>query len=599
MLPPLFIKIMGNFLQILSDNIISIYIFIAFVIIQYIFFSQCQKKIGNIKKIFPRSSYSVIRNDEGIIQINTVSGYDIYNEIITKINNYISENSDCVDLNEMKDIVNRITDKEFNSAVANRAFPMYLGLMGTYSGIAFGLGSLVWAMVENTDKMFGSEAVYTFIGGVVVAMLTSFFGLIFTTLNNNSASLTSKYLDSEKDTFFSLLQTEVLPLVPSTLAQTLKEEFQSSISSLGQTIGNLNTTISSLNTELKSTFENITQEFGNKLSNSLRGIQETVKVLTESSSAYVESMRKQDEILNKLNSPAFATVLNKICTTIDKCESANSKIEEIKDNANIISEKQSEINEQQNVLLTSQTELINAQKSAVENIKGLKNEFGKDVVELHEQLNNISISSQERLNTLLKEPSAMFNYIKETLEQFKVIANFVENVAENEFTAQSGRIEYINNQLSALEKAGDTVKNYLAQTKQDLENYLDSEKSNIKNSAKDFVMSWNRMFSEMSANEVENPLAYLRNLSSLQEKLDSIQLSIKEREEETKIIEQLNGIKEQLDVIAKKKEIIGGKGAGNIKPIIAPINYPSEPKGLMGRISKIFQIKKSKKEKYE
>lgn len=599
MLPPLFIKIMGNFLQILSDNIISIYIFIAFVIIQYIFFSQCQKKIGNIKKIFPRSSYSVIRNDEGIIQINTVSGYYIYNEIITKINNYISENSDCVDLNEMKDIVNRITDKEFNSAVANRAFPMYLGLMGTYSGIAFGLGSLVWAMVENTDKMFGSEAVYTFIGGVVVAMLTSFFGLIFTTLNNNSASITSKYLDSEKDIFFSLLQTEVLPLVPSTLAQTLKEEFQSSISSLGQTIGNLNTTISSLNTELKSTFENITQEFGNKLSNSLRGIQETVKVLTESSSAYVESMRKQDEILNKLNSPAFATVLNKICTTIDKCESANSKIEEIKDNANIISEKQSEINEQQNVLLTSQTALINAQKSAVENIKGLKNEFGKDVVELHEQLNNISISSQERLNTLLKEPSAMFDYIKETLEQFKVIANFVENVAENEFTAQSGRIEYINNQLRALEKAGDTVKNYLAQTKQDLENYLDSEKSNIKNSAKDFVMSWNRMFSEMSANEVENPLAYLRNLSSLQEKLDSIQLSIKEREEETKIIEQLNGIQEQLDVIAKKKEIIGSKGTGNNKTITVSINSPSEPKGLMGRINKIFQIKKSKKEKYE
>lgn len=599
MLPPLFIKIMGNILQILSDNIISIYIFIAFVIIQYIFFSQCQKKIGNIKKIFPKSSYSVIRNDEGIIQINSVSGYDIYNEIITKINNYISENSDCVDLNEMKDIVNRITDKEFNSAVANRAFPMYLGLMGTYSGIAFGLGSLVWAMVENTDKMFGSEAVYTFIGGVVVAMLTSFFGLIFTTLNNNSASITSKYLDSEKDIFFSLLQTEVLPLVPSTLAQTLKEEFQSSISSLGQTIGNLNTTISSLNTELKSTFENITQEFGNKLSNSLRGIQETVKVLTESSSAYVESMRKQDEILNKLNSPAFATVLNKICTTIDKCESANSKIEEIKDNANIISEKQSEINEQQNVLLTSQTALINAQKSVVENIKELKNEFGKDVVELHEQLNNISISSQERLNTLLKEPSAMFDYIKETLEQFKVIANFVENVAENEFTAQSGRIEYINNQLRALEKAGDTVKNYLAQTKQDLENYLDSEKSNIKNSAKDFVMSWNRMFSEMSANEVENPLAYLRNLSSLQEKLDSIQLSIKEREEETKIIEQLNGIQEQLDVIAKKKEIIGSKGTGNNKTITVPINSPSEPKGLMGRINKIFQIKKSKKEKYE
>lgn len=384
-----------------------------------------------------------------------------------------------------------------------------------------------------------------------------------------------------------------MPLVPSTLAQTLKEEFQSSISSLGQTIGNLNTTISSLNTELKSTFENITQEFGNKLSNSLRGIQETVKVLTESSSAYVESMKKQDEILNKLNSPAFATVLNKICTTIDKCESANSKIEEIKDNTNIISEKQSEINKQQNILLASQTTLINAQQSAVENIKGLKNEFGRDVVELHEQLNNISISSQERLNTLLQEPSAMFNYIKETLEQFKLIANFVENVVENEFTAQSGRIEYINNQLSALEKAGDTVKNYLAQTKQDLESYLNSEKSNIKNSAKDFVMSWNKMFSEMSANEVENPLAYLRKLLSLEEKLDSIQSSITKREEEAQIIEQLNKIQEQLNIIAKNKNV-RGVGNGGQSPTTEPVNPPKKPKGLRNILKNIFSIKKSK-----
>lgn len=578
---------MENFLQILSDNIISIYIFIAFVIIQYIFFFKCQKKISNIKKIFPKSSYSVTKNEEGIIQINIVNGYNIYNEIITKINNYISENSDCVDLNEMKDIVNRITDKEFNSAVANRAFPMYLGLMGTYSGIAFGLGSLVWAMVENTDKMFGSEAVYTFIGGVVVAMLTSFFGLIFTTINNNVASLASKHLDSEKDIFFSLLQTEVLPLVPSTLAQTLKEEFQSSISSLGDTIGNLNTTISSLNTELKSTFENITLEFGIKLSNSLKGIQDTVKVLTESSSVYVESMRKQDEILNKLNSNTFATVLNKISTTIDKCENVNYKIEDIKDNANIIYKKQSDINKQQDILLNSQIALLKAQETAVENLKGIKDEFGKDVVELHKQLNNISISSQERLNTLLQEPSAMFNYIKETLSQFEVISKFVENVAENEFTTQSGRIEYINNQLKALEKAGETVKNYLAQTKQDLEIYLDSEKSNIKNSAKDFVMSWNKMFSEMSANDVENPLAYLSKLSNLEEKLDSIQLAFKEREKEDEIIEQLNKIQELLSLISKKK------AGPNHKPNQVSI---SKNNGIIQWI-KEFPLFKSKKSK--
>lgn len=97
----------------------------------------------------------------------------------------------------------------------------------------------------------------------------------------------------------------------------------------------------------------------------------------------------------------------------------------------------------------------------------------------------------------------------------------------------------------------------------------------------------------MSANEVENPLAYLRKLLSLEEKLDSIQSSITKREEEAQIIEQLNKIQEQLNIIAKNKNV-RGVGNGGQSPTTEPVNPPKKPKGLRNILKNIFSIKKSK-----
>lgn len=535
--------------QILTDNKISIVIFVFFFLIQLILFLYARRKIKKVSKIFPDGDHTVIDNDTNKPQIASVNGHEVYNEILNKINMYTSENSDSIDFNEMKDIANRISDKELQAATSNTASPMYIGLMGTYIGVAFGLFQLVYSMANDSGKMFDSNAVYIFIGGVIVAMMTSFFGLVFTTINNRFASEVTKILEGQRDRFYIFLQSKILPVLPSTLAQTLKEELQRSIGALGNTIGTLDSTVRSLNTDLKSTFEVITSEFGEKLTLSLSTIQEVVSSLTTSATSYVESMKKQDEILTKMNSPAFTSVLNKISKTVDSCAEISGTIERIEETANDILVKQDKSSELQSSLIVAQNALFTTQNTASENIIKLEEKLSEDTVRLHEQLNEISVDAQQRLNTLLAEPSKLFGYIQSTLKQFTQIEQFVESVTNQEFANHDARIEYINSQLRTLEKAGETIKNYMAAIKNDLDVYLEEQRGDIKRAGVDFVTSWNRMFSEMSANGADNPLIYLRQLMGLEQKLEKIQQSLNKTKVDQRVLDELNSIKYLLNEI--------------------------------------------------
>ena len=274
-------------------------------------------------------------------------------------------------------------------------------------------------MSENEDKMFDTEAIYVFIGGVVVAMLTSLVGLLLTTWANNVSVKRSACLEHDKDEFFSFLQTKIIPQLPSTLAQTLREELQKSIGALGKTIGNLNETVASLNGDLKSTFEGITKEFGDNLSSNLSSMQTTVDALTESAKSYAATMQKQDEILDKLNSPAFVSALTMINDTVDRCEGVASVLQRADQMAISLIDKQESI-------LETQDDLLEKQASAMEH-----------VVEMHKQLGEITIESQQQLNELTSQPNKMFDYIKQTLRSLFLFRTLVSN------TSRLNRLECI------------------------------------------------------------------------------------------------------------------------------------------------------------
>ena len=532
--------------------IVSICIFIVLLIIQYfMFFKPSREKIRKAKSIFP-DKYEKSANEEGIVQISPKEGKDVYNTICSSINDYIEKNSDSIELGEMKDIADRICDKEFEEAIARTSFPMYIGLMGTYLGIGWGLGVLLFNMGDTAERTFDAIAVYGFLGGVIVAMLTSLVGLFLTTVNNNFASKASSELDHGKDNFIAFLQTSILPQLPSTLVQTLKEVLQTSISALGETIYALDGTVKSLNTELKTTFEGVTKEFGDSLSHSLNDIHDTVVTLTKSAEQYADNIKIQDEILNTLRGPAFAEMLEKIVATVEKCHSVADTINQIGIQASSIVETQKESSGIQVALLTSQKSLLEHQKTV-----------GENFVCLQKELSDIPFRSQEKLNELMNQPTKMFEYIKEMMEQFKKISTFVEEVSTAEFAENAEKLKFVDAQIEALRGYGKTIQNYLSTTNSDLLKVIDKGKDEIKSYADNFIKSWNTLFSEMVVNGQSNPLVHLKLLDGLDGRLNSIEsamrLDIKAQNDI--IVEQLKLLNNNIEKLGSIRSVSGRTAA--------------------------------------
>ena len=516
----------------------SIVLFLAFLAVQLGFFVSTRFNIRKMSNIFSGHSYSAVNTDDAVT-ISTSSKNPIFNAICGNINQYIKENSDSIDLGEMKDIANRLADIEYEKAVAKISYPMYIGLMGTYGGVGLGLFKLVLSMnPTEKDSMFDSTAIYFFIGGVVVAMLTSLVGLLLTTINNNISVSTEAKLESEKDRFFGFLQTQILPQLPSTLAQTLRNEFQRSIGALGTTIEELRTTVGSLNTDLKSTFEGITREFGDNLSSNLSSMQSTISTLTESAKSYATTMQKQDEILDKLSSPAFVAALTKISKTVDRCEATAATIREI-------DETTAEIVVKQNDIIATEDEFAKKQESAMSN-----------VVELHRQLSEITIDSQRQLNELTSQPNEMFNYIRETVERFDVIANFVQSFATQDMSNTQLQIQYINAQIQSMNTARNAINDFVSAAQRDLETYLSQNREQLQQTAQDFVNSWNDMFNHMAVTTGVNPLVHLEHISELVTKLEEIKEIVSSAKIDDSLYEKLENIRRAIETLKQTREYV-------------------------------------------
>ncbi|QMU26798.1 hypothetical protein [Adhaeribacter radiodurans] len=137
-------------------------------------------------------------------------------EIVNDTNNYLRNNKGAAaDFNILKDISERqseVLEKEINSTVAT---PLYVGLLGTFLGVIFGLsGIILGGGVTN-------EAIQTFITGVVIAMVGSFVGLLLTLWGNTLFKNARFTRDRYQNDYYTFLQAQLLPRLHSDMAGSL------------------------------------------------------------------------------------------------------------------------------------------------------------------------------------------------------------------------------------------------------------------------------------------------------------------------------------------------------------------------------------------
>ncbi len=202
---------------------------------------------------------------------------ETFQKIIKNTNEYLKRNKGAAaDFEILKDVSERYSealDSEVQSTVAT---PLYVGLLGTFSGVIIGLSSLIWSGLTTPEadevgnavasSFITEQNIPSFLFGVLIAMAGSFCGLLLTLLGNNALKNARSTRDRFKNGYYTFLQTHLLPKLNSDMAASL---------------GNL-----------KSVLDSFNKDFLDKI----LGFRPIVDTLTENISIQKDFIEKLDKI---------------------------------------------------------------------------------------------------------------------------------------------------------------------------------------------------------------------------------------------------------------------------------------------------------------
>lgn len=367
----------------------------------------------------------------------------VLDKILSSVNTYLLRNKGAVsDFNLIKDVVERNTDavdEEINSLLP---IPLYLGLMGTMIGIVIGL----FSMPSISDENFES-AIDMLIGGVKIAMIASFVGLLFTVILSGwkykGAKLQAEGL---KNDFFTWIQTQLLPV--------LSQNISSSIYSLQANLLNFNDTFST----------NISSFNGlmNKILNSFDG---QVNLMNELKEVDVAQLAKLNvNVLQELRTSTkefekFNTFLNQLNSFVDNAQKLNHNINNqldrtyaIEQIANSIGSNISTNNQLIGVLQSELREVSSRKQMVAEAVIDVDNVLSKSLEDLGRHIDaqinaikNITIKEEDLLEKLLKEDRGNLNELKK-ISELKISV-------EKGTAAQNEKLDQLNASLHILGEA--------------------------------------------------------------------------------------------------------------------------------------------------
>ena len=199
-----------------------------------------------------------------------------YSNLLRKINNFIINNKGIQDFSTIRGFVDDAVLKEEESSTSNISLPIYIGLMGTILGIIIGLSSFAIGG-EVSDRTLSS-----FISGVIIAMVASFFGLFFTVVNNFTN------YKKAKDT------CEVLSFLQTYLFPSLQRDFYEALERLRTNIN-----------EFNSVFGKNIGLFDEKFSKNIDTLKSAVDGINQGITLLAENIKAQREFIGEFRKFKF------------------------------------------------------------------------------------------------------------------------------------------------------------------------------------------------------------------------------------------------------------------------------------------------------
>lgn len=329
--------------------------------------------------------------------IERTSGtHPVLGQILLSLNTYLIRNKGSVsDFHLVKDIVDRhcdAVDEEINNTLS---FPLYLGLMGTMMGIIFSVGYLVFtnAFQAFLNPQANPDGDYTVIsilmGGVGLAMISSFSGLGFTMYNSVKKYKEAKtQLEEEKNKFFTFIQTELLPVLTQNAASSL-HRLESNLQDFNKNFALNNNYFNQTLLKIHDSFEGHAEMIKELKDVDLKSITRfNSKVLKELRESVTE-FEKFNAYFNNVN--AYLGLVN---TLVESSDKLNQKLNFQLDRTKTIEEVAIKLNE--NTRLNK--EVIDYMNAHLQDLRGRTDVFSASITEsddrLRQTINDLGSSLQ-------------------------------------------------------------------------------------------------------------------------------------------------------------------------------------------------------------
>lgn len=447
---------------------IVICIILCIIGFQFYSFGDTKKKIKKYRGIFPRfvSSYSVEdiyikeerevhsddeysyldedSEDEGVpvsqIQIERPSS--TLSEITNALNNYLQKNKGSAsDFHLMKDIVERYCDSEAEEISTQQPIPLYLGLMGTMVGIIVGIAYVAISGGLAGDKI--AENITELMSCVAIAMSASFIGVYCTTRISWMSKNAFSAVETDKNKFYSWLQTELLP--------TLSGDTANALYLLQQNLTTFNTTFQT----------------------NIAGLKRALEQVKDTSSEQIELIQLIKDIDIKRVAQANITVLRELKDCTGEISTFNRYLHEVSDYLTAVNSLNDNINEHLNRTaaiermgaffeqeinqVKNREQYINQVVANVDDtLKKTFESLSESTVKGMENLKNDSVTQYDSASQAMKDQASEF---KETLRSQK------DEFAQSLKTEREAFLEYLRKQKENLSEKSDDISGIVKELK--------------------------------------------------------------------------------------------------------------------------------------
>lgn len=388
--------------------------------------------------------------------------------IIESINVYLKKNKgNAIDYHLIKDIVDRNCDALEDEIQAQLPMPLYAGLAGTMSGVIVGVGYLwlsgglkellstdkvtnLTGSISNTGQQaasYGSDGIEAVLGGIALAMLASFVGIVLTTFGSWKAKSVKVEVEQGKQEFLSWLQQELLP--------KLKTGVDAEIGKITENIKESNASFAANTTKLNSTLKDINQAISGMtgMLHSLEGLN-----VVQFASANIQVYEKLKNCSEELGRFAeYITSLDDFIAKIDllstKMGDADDRVRAIEEMGRYFREERSNLEAMKGVISSSIGEADANLKNAVTSFKDSTTANYTEMATHNEQRRHEferAIDEQQRqLESKLGEKVTQLDYISDELKRLAPIKESISKF-ESATKDQNRRIEDLASSIREL-----------------------------------------------------------------------------------------------------------------------------------------------------